>query len=154
MSYLAKLTASGLGSGFLPVAPGTWGSLVGGLIIYANSLVGAEYFQPVLLAVLLAFLVFGYFSITYLPGDWEHDDSRIVIDEIIGMLVSFIFLPFTWTNLVMVFLFFRLFDIVKPFGIRSLEKIGGPWGVLIDDIGAGVYTNITVRIILLLLYSL
>lgn len=78
-----------------------------------------------------------------------HDPSIIVIDEIVGMLVALAFLPKTATVVVLTFVMFRLFDIVKPFPVRNLERIPAGWGIMLDDVAAGVYANVVCRLILL-----
>ena len=83
----------------------------------------------------------------------EADDGRIVIDELVGYLVTVAFLPFTWTTAILGFFCFRFFDILKPLGVRRLEKLngGGGLGVMADDGGAGLLsalaTQLTVRLL-------
>lgn len=73
---------------------------------------------------------------------WGKDSSKVVIDEVAGMAISLLFLPITWPVLLTALVLFRFFDIVKPLYIRKMEQLPRGWGVMADDILAGVYTNI------------
>ena len=76
-----------------------------------------------------------------------HDSSAIVIDEVVGFLVAVIWLPLTWKTLVAGFLIFRLLDILKPFPINVIDrKIKGGVGVVLDDVAAGVVTNVVLQV--------
>lgn len=75
----------------------------------------------------------------------RHDPSEIVIDEVVGCLITFCGVSLTASNLIVGFLLFRFFDIVKPLGIRSCEKFKGPWGILLDDILAGIYSSLVLH---------
>ena len=79
----------------------------------------------------------------------QKDDQRIVIDEWMGFLASVAFLPWTPYTLAAAFILFRLFDVWKPLGIRSLGRIPGGWGVVLDDLAAGVLANVALRLMLL-----
>ncbi len=73
------------------------------------------------------------------------DPSEVVIDEVMGMVVAVAFLPLTPTVLLASFVLFRVFDIAKPFPVRQFEKLPGGWGIVMDDVIAGVYANVTLR---------
>lgn len=77
----------------------------------------------------------------------EKDPHSIVIDEISGMLITFLFIPFKWQYALAGFFLFRFFDIVKPYPIRRIEKLRGGWGIALDDIVAAAYANLALRII-------
>ncbi len=131
--------------GYLPVAPGTFGTLVGlcTIVILKPS--------PVLLGLILSVAVpLGAVSshrAETLLG--EKDSPCIVIDEFCGFLVSFLFIPLSAGTALAAFFLFRLFDILKPFPIRTLESsLRGGLGVMADDIMAGVYTNIILHSVL------
>jgi phosphatidylglycerophosphatase A len=138
--------ASGGFVGNIPVAPGTFGSLLGIPLSYA--LAGMR--LP--LAILGALGLIGVAVwIAHLAETItrQKDPGKIVIDEIAGMVVTLIGIPFHPTSVLLGFLVFRALDIFKPFPIRSLERrISGGAGVVMDDVAAGIYGNILVRIIL------
>jgi phosphatidylglycerophosphatase A len=69
-----------------------------------------------------------------------------VIDEVAGMCISVLFIPLTWVTIAVAFILFRAFDILKPLYIRRLEAVPGGWGVMLDDLAAGIYANIVMQI--------
>jgi phosphatidylglycerophosphatase A len=151
MKRLAVVISSGFGSGFIKPGPGTWGTAVAFLIsamIYVSGVSDSLYI-PIILTI--AFYAAGLWSIGVLEDEWEDDDQRIVVDEMIGYWITIILIPISWTSLILAFFLFRAFDIVKPFGIRRFDEIKTNWAVLVDDVVAGIYANIALRIILLLI---
>lgn len=164
--FLAKFIATGFYSGFVPWASGTIGT-VAGLLIYL--IPGVE--QPAVLVVLIVtgFLA-GVPSAAIVARSEGHrltrtaralktkfqpeehaaaDPSIVVIDEIVGTWVALLFLPKTWLAIIIAFLLFRILDIVKPFPARQLERIPNGWGIMLDDVVAGVYANVLTHITLL-----
>jgi len=141
---LILLFATGLGTGFLPGAKGTYGTVVG-VLLYA----AVQGFTPPLY---LLFLVTFFFLSVWAAGQAEAyfeetDSGKIVIDEILGYLVTMAFLPFRWDYILAGFIAFRLFDITKPFPIRQLERnIKGGFGVVLDDLAAGVLANLVLQV--------
>ncbi|MES2881419.1 MAG: phosphatidylglycerophosphatase A [Bacteroidota bacterium] len=98
-----------------------------------------------------AFIFFaGLWSSSLVEKNWGHDSNRIVIDELLGMCVALLFVPVSLTTVAIAFLFFRFFDIAKPLYIRRVEKLPGGWGVMTDDLLAGIYANLLLQIILLM----
>jgi phosphatidylglycerophosphatase A len=153
MKTFYKIIASGFGSGFSPVAPGTCGSLVACLILYLLNLfvpAADDFYNYCLLHVLLCifFTIIGIISVNKIEVEWGHDSPEFTVDEIVGMWFALLLIPFTWTTVLIAFALFRFFDILKPFGIRSLEKVHGGWGVMLDDILAGVYANVLLHVLL------
>ncbi|GAB3817767.1 hypothetical protein GCM10028895_14210 [Pontibacter rugosus] len=98
------------------------------------------------LTVLLTGL--GVWSATQVEPLWGKDDKKVVIDEVAGMCISLLFLPLTPVTLMVGLLLFRFFDIAKPLFIRKMENFKGGWGVMLDDVLAGVYANIVLQILL------
>lgn len=140
--------AFGLGSGLLPVAPGTWGSLLAVGIYWALPPVPPAIMLPVLAAAFAAGCVICGTSARRLG---VHDHGGIVFDEIVAMLLVLCVTPRTpgWTLLA--FLAFRVFDVVKPWPIREADhRIPGGLGIMLDDVLAAVYAALVVRGALLL----
>lgn len=129
----AKFT-SACGVGLLPGPGGTWGSL---LTLPLIPLVAWN--QGLYWGVFLFILWAGHRAVGRLDLSREKDPQFVVIDEVLGVFLTFAFVPINFTTIIAGFLLFRLFDIVKPFPCRQLEKIPGFWGITLDDLGAGVY---------------
>lgn len=143
------MIATGFGSGYVPIAPGTAGSLLA--LPFLPALARLRDGAPTAYAaVLVAVIALAIWAAGRTSRDWNAvDDGRIVVDEIAGMLVSGAFVAGTWTAAVLVFFVFRLFDVWKPFPIRQLEKrLPGGLGVVTDDLLAGVYTGVAARLLL------
>ena len=138
--------ATGFYAGNLPVAPGTFGSLIGLALCFGLAA------NPLPLAIILAVLLI-LFAI-WIANAAEKilkrsDPGCIVIDEIAGMVVTLIGLPFNLTTAVTGFMLFRILDILKPFPIRILDKqVSGGLGIVADDVVAGIFANLSLRIIL------
>jgi phosphatidylglycerophosphatase A len=142
------IIATGFYSGYLPKAPGTWGSLVGLLLFY---LLHSLSF-PVYLAVVTCLFVVGSFA----AGEAEkildnRDPGVVVIDEIVGMLITMIAVPATPLIMVLGFILFRVFDIAKPFPVNFFDRrFHGGLGIMLDDVVAGIYSLIILQLLLLL----
>lgn len=145
---LAAIIGTGFGAGCFPIAPGTVGSAVG-LALYAL-LVKLDLLSAASLvgwiAALGAGFVVGVLSASHLEVRFGPDNKRIVVDEVWGMLVSLAFLPPSLAYGIAGFLLFRVFDIVKPFPCRRAERVGGGFGVMLDDGVAGVYACLVLHI--------
>lgn len=151
---LNKLIASGLGTGYSPIAPGTVGSLLGVLMCYGVNLVmiNNDLIRLIILVLnlfaIICILIIGVRSIKLLHHNWIHDSPKIVIDEILGVWVAAFALPFHWQYYLYAFVLFRFFDIVKPFFIRRIDRLTNSWSVMLDDIIAGIYANIVLQILI------
>jgi phosphatidylglycerophosphatase A len=144
---VATLIATGLGSGRAPVAPGTAGSLLG-LALYWPL---ARFPTAVQLAALFALVLLGTWAASVVArGLGVEDPSLVVVDEVAGMWATLLFLPLTPQSAVAGFLAFRVMDVVKPFPARALERLPDGWGIMADDLMAGVYANLAVRLLLAL----
>jgi phosphatidylglycerophosphatase A len=138
------LLATGFYVGNLPFAPGTFGSLIG--IPLSFALAGMS-----LAPAMLCILIFSLFAI-YIADAAEKllkqkDPGCIVIDEIAGMTATLIGLPFNLITVVIGFIIFRILDILKPFPIRNLDnRISGGLGIVADDLAAGIFANLLLRI--------
>jgi len=149
MTNLIMFLATGFYSGHLPKAPGTWGSLIALPLHYLLLMLN---FKAYLLSLGLIFLL-----AVSLSGSAEKildtkDPGCIVIDEIIGMLIALFALPATPLVLVLGFVLFRFFDITKPFPVSWFDAhVNGGFGIVMDDVVAGVYAYFCLRTILILL---
>ena len=141
--------ALGFGAGCLPGAPGTFGSLVG----VALYLPLQRLPWPWYLAIVIALFALGvWISGQTAKALGVHDDSRIVWDEIVGYLVTMIAAPTGWLWIILGFVLFRVFDIVKPWPIRWIdEKVRGGLGIVLDDVVAGLYGLAILQVIVYLL---
>ncbi len=133
---LSKIIASGFGTGFLPLAPGTWASAVAVCLWF---LLGKFFdFTPLLqLGICSLCILLGFYTSIRLEEEWGKDPSQIVIDEWAGMWISVLFLPFEIRYMIAAFVLFRILDIWKPLYIGRMEKISGGRGVMLDDVLAG-----------------
>ncbi|MGD8883865.1 MAG: phosphatidylglycerophosphatase A [Desulfobacterales bacterium] len=136
--------ATGFFIGTVPFAPGTFGSIIGLPICFLISRLN------VLLAVIctILFILFAIWMAAAAEKVLQKKDAgEIVIDDIAGLIVTLVGLPFTLKTAIAGFIIFRAFDILKPFPIRLLEKkvAGGP-GVVLDDVLAGLYGNLILRL--------
>lgn len=152
-----KSIATGLGTGFIPFAPGTFGTLAGVIVLLVLNWLLPGYFSGgfkqahYLFFLVLAVSILGAWSIKALIIEWGKDPQRVVIDEIAGVWISMIGIPVNLVNLGIAFVLFRVFDIWKPLGIRKMESIPGGWGVLLDDLLAGVYVCAIMHLLQLIL---
>jgi len=137
--------ATGFYIGNIPVAPGTFGSLLGLPLCF--SLAGISAASAVLWTLL--FILFAVWIADAAEKILKQNDPGcIVIDEIAGMMVALVGLPFNPITVVIGFIIFRILDILKPFPIRDLDKrIPGGLGVVADDVAAGILTNLLLRVI-------
>lgn len=160
MRRLVLFIATGAGSGYVPVAPGTAGALVG-LILYGFGLRGLD--APLYLLTLVAAIALAIWSSAgAIAAFGQKDPRQVTIDEVVGMFTTLAFLPRTAilaagpyhveSGLLVGFVLFRLFDILKPFPIRWIERSApGGFGVVLDDVAAGLYANVALQIVALLL---
>ncbi len=146
---LIKFIATGAYSGYSPIAPGTAGSLVGILIyllaVTLNQVQGFSYFLLTISIVLIGIWVSG--KAEYIFN--RKDSQKIVIDEIAGILISLFMLPNGFWIMLSGFIIFRIIDISKPFYV--LERLPRGFGVMMDDVAAGIVTNMILRIFLFLI---
>ncbi|PKN69773.1 MAG: phosphatidylglycerophosphatase A [Deltaproteobacteria bacterium HGW-Deltaproteobacteria-12] len=138
-----KFLACGFGSGLAPIAPGTFGTLAG-VPICLLCLPLPWFLRLLVVLALMALAV-------YVSGRAEEiyskkDDQRIVIDEIVGFQVTMLPVTITILHLCAGFVLFRVFDILKPFPLNNLQRLPGGWGVVLDDVGAGIYAGLVLFI--------
>lgn len=166
---LAMLIATACGLGNIPLAPGTWGSLVAVVIAWANICLananwrlapppaGGSWAQPAPEASFITNELF-WAALFAVVGVWaahsaarylgKKDPQNIVIDEVSGQSIAFLGLltpgppPHYWQYLILGFILFRVFDIWKPFPVRQAESLRGGWGIMADDWLAGIYAAV------------
>ncbi|MGE0449120.1 MAG: phosphatidylglycerophosphatase A [Vicinamibacterales bacterium] len=141
MTSLALALSTALGVGYVPFAPGTFGSAVGLLVWWLLPKTAAAQLTAV--------------AVTFALGAWsgsvaeKHfnrtDPGPVVIDEVLGMLVTLLFNPVGWQGAAIGFLWFRLADIIKPYPANRLEALHGGLGIMADDGMAAVYSNLALR---------
>ncbi len=139
---LAEWTATGLGAGHLPIAPGTWGSLEAVALAAAVHWTLPAWERGIIAGLAILFSAVGVWAASRtaaLAGN--PDPSKVVVDEIAGQLVCLAWFPVTGTSLLAGFLLFRCFDIVKPPPARQSESLPGGWGIMADDWIAGLYAG-------------
>ena len=145
ISKLANWFSTVLKVGYLPIAPGTWGSLVALLIWYV--IIG-HISSTTLIILILTIFVFGVYtsSITERQMD-KKDPSVVVIDEWVGQWIALLFLPKSLLWGFVAFAIFRLFDIWKPYPIKTLDNMPSGWGIMLDDVLAGIYALVVVSVL-------
>ncbi len=165
--FLSRFIATGFYSGYIPWASGTFGSLVGALFFlipsFSNSIV-------LLLAILVGIAagIVTSARVAEVEGnrltdmakrlkDQLHQDAHgtadpsiVVIDEIVGMWISMFAISPSLLSVAVAFVMFRIFDIIKPYPARQMERLQNGWGIMLDDVVAGIYANIAARLIMAL----
>ena len=138
--FFPVLIATGFGSGFSPIAPGTAGALVAVLIWFGVSQLTPAVYLPALVLLILLFTTAGVWATNRLVPYWGDDPSRVVVDEMVGTWLALLAAPAGhWGYAAGAFILFRLLDIFKPLGIRKMEQLPGGIGVMMDDLLAGLY---------------
>ncbi len=138
----ARLVATAFGSGYSPVAPGTAGSLVGVLLFLPL----ARLAWPLQLAAIAAVTLVGALAADRVARRVGlKDPGLVVVDEVAGQWLTFLALPFTPAVAIAGFLLFRVMDIAKPWPARDLERLPGGWGIMADDVAAGIYAHLALR---------
>ncbi len=135
--------ATFFGVGYLKPGPGTWGSISAVLLWGAFAWLAHPSPLTLLIALFVGIalaLVFGIPAATVVEREsGRHDPDFVVIDEVAGQWITLLFSPADWRHGLIAFVLFRLFDIVKPFPVRRFERLPGGWGIVFDDVAAGLY---------------
>ena len=136
------MIATGFGVAYLtPIAKATLASAVA-IAVYAAIRWGDEDFVFWLPLLIAATFFVGAWASSRIATEEDSDPSRAVIDEFAGQWAAVLFLPVHWQWMLASFVLFRLFDVIKPFGIRRLERVPHGWGIMLDDLAAGVLTAV------------
>jgi phosphatidylglycerophosphatase A len=150
MTSLALALATCGGVGYVPWAPGTFGSLAGLLLWY---LVPES--PPIQIGVILAVFLLGAWSGSVAERHFGGTDpSHVVLDEVLGMWITLLFNPVGWQGAAIAFFLFRLFDVIKPYPANRLEALHGGFGVMADDAMAAIYANMSLRLLIFLMATL
>ena len=144
----ALILSSWFGTGLIPRMPGTAGTLAAiPMVIVMNRL--GQLFGAIFLIIFIFAAVWSSGVTERLLG--RDDPSEVVIDEVAGFMLTIYLLPLSWLSIALGFIMFRFFDILKPFPIKRLERIGGGTGMVLDDLVAGVYAGLSINILFVFL---
>lgn len=148
--FWAELVATFFGTGRLRPGPGTWGSAAAVLIWAGVSrLLVPSRQAPVLLALAVLAVAVGIPAATrFARTSGTKDPQSVVIDEVAGQWITLLFAPVSWKTLLVGFILFRSFDILKPPPVRQLEGLPEGTGIVVDDVAAGVYALVVMQLIL------
>ena len=146
MRRIILFIASGAYTGYIPVASGTWGTLLAFPLFWLF-----EPWRHVSVGLYLASYAAAVLFACWIAGRaeailQEHDSHAIVIDEIVGYLAATLFMAPTWENTLIAFVVFRVFDVIKPFPAGTIDRrLPGGAGVVLDDVVSGIYANLATR---------
>lgn len=150
MRTLVLAFATGFGTGLSPVASGTTGSVVGLALFWFMGPPACSWMTYI--AILILLTVLGILSASAAEGIYgKRDDGRIVIDEVVGYLATMLWAPHTWTAVLLGFVLFRFFDVVKLPPAYRLQSLRGGVGIVLDDVVSGLYSCGVLHIVLFLL---
>ena len=144
MNYFIVILATGFGAGYSPIAPGTLGTLLAIPIYYFLSEMSFPLYE---LTLITFFFLSSWISERAEKYLGRRDDPRIVIDEMMGFFITMLWVTKAPFFILVGFILFRFFDILKPFPIRRFEKVRGGFGVVLDDVMAGIYANIILHVL-------
>lgn len=149
-THWAWVAGTFFGVGLLRPGPGTWASAATTALWYfAARQLPPELRIPVALAVAALVTAVGIPAATVVEREsGRHDPSFVVLDEVAGQMLALVAAPLRWKSLIAGFILFRVFDIVKPPPVRRLEKLPGGAGIMLDDVGAGLYALLVVQLLL------
>ena len=150
MKQLVNAIATGLYSGYFPIVPGSVGTIPAWIIAWFW--LGRSDFA--LLGAAIITTAISVWSAGAAEKFLGHDAKKIVIDEWAGMFISLLFLPFRLDVYIAAFVFFRFYDVIKPWPAGRCERLPGGWGITFDDVFAGVYANITCWLCIIVLQKL
>jgi len=146
IDFLARVVATAFGSGYAPFAPGTAGSLVGLLLFWPL----ASRPWPWQLAACVVVFFVGTAAAGHVAKRLGIEDpGLVVVDEVAGQWLTLVALPFTPAVAFSGFVLFRVMDVWKPWPARDLERLHGGWGIMLDDVAAGIYAQLALRVGLL-----
>lgn len=139
---LASVLATVFGAGYLPFAPGTFGTLVGVLL----SIISVYFLGSTLIPSFFVFFIGVWASSRMATQRGLEDPQEVVIDEVCGVMIAYWGVVLNWGALIAGFILFRLFDILKPPPIRQCERFPKGWGIMMDDVAAGLAAQVVMRV--------
>lgn len=147
---LSVIISTLFGVGYFPKAPGTAGTLIAALVylLLPVKFFGSLENNIIFLICVLTLSLISVLFISKAEKKLGHDNNKIILDEFLGYFIAVVFLPKTVLIAVFAFILFRFFDISKPEPVNVLQKLPAGWGVMADDLMAGVYTNISLQILI------
>ena len=148
MKWISGLFSTLLGVGFIPIAPGTIASFLTAAA-YRFFLFRLTWFWFILLMIAV-FIIGSLAASKYAKIVNKKDPRTVVIDEVMGQLIPLLLLPPEWALIIAAFILFRFFDILKPLFIKKTERFPWGWGIMLDDVLAGIYTGIIINIYLII----
>jgi phosphatidylglycerophosphatase A len=147
---LPHLVATGFGLGFLPIFPGTWGSLATAAAVFGLYQIPLPHLFGIHLGLVVTLFPIAWYCSEKAARAMSTDDpSAVVIDEVFGQALALLFVPVSLVSVITGLVLFRIFDIVKPFPVNRGERLSGGLGIVTDDLIAGVYAGL----VLLLLHA-
>jgi phosphatidylglycerophosphatase A len=141
--FITKILSTFFYIGYLPLIPGTFGSLAGIFLFYLVKINALNYTLFTLAVIVVGFLVCGKAE----KAMHKNDPRYVVIDEVSGMLLSLIFIPYDIKLVISAFILFRILDTLKPYPAGRLERSKGSIGIMSDDLIAGLYTNLILQVV-------
>lgn len=148
MRFISRITATFFGAGYFPLAPGTFASFIV-VLLYKYFLVDLSILSY--LGLVLMLYILGIWASSRMASEMRVEDpQKIVIDEVVGQLLALFMLEPTWWLMLASFFLFRFFDIVKPLFIKKAETFKSGWGIMLDDIMAGMYASIILNLYMIL----
>ncbi|NTV67648.1 MAG: phosphatidylglycerophosphatase A [Chlorobaculum sp.] len=148
LKVLAKVIGSAFGLGYAPFAPGTVASAAAALVYLYVPLIR----EPLwLVPMILLSVALGVWSGGMMEHEYGEDPSQAVIDEVAGQWIALLFIPASPLAVLLAFILFRIFDILKPGPVDWAQRLPGGWGIMADDVLAGVFANLSLRAMMLAL---
>ena len=144
--FVSKILATWFGIGYIQKGAGTVAALFCCLLWYFSGWGNVSPWLQVTLVLVLFFV--GVAVAGSVEGEWGHDSNRVVIDEAQGVFTTLLLVPVDWRYGLAALVIFRFFDIAKPLGIRRMENFSSGWGVMLDDLLAGIYSAVVLQVVI------
>ena len=144
--WTARVLGSAFGLGYAPLAPGTVGSAGAALLyLYLPAIRELIWLVP----MILFSAAIGVWASGVMEEEYGEDPSQAVIDEVAGQWIALLFIPFSPLTVLLAFILFRLFDVLKPGPVDWAQRLPGGWGIMADDVLAGIFANLSLQLLIL-----